>query len=214
MSRNHYSLLQEAKATPSLIMLVQALRKTLNGCETILDVGCGSRSPLRLVPARHTVGVDGYQPALDEARSGGTHDELVLGDVKDIATVFGNRKFDACIAMDVIEHLTKDDGWKMVENMERLATKRVIIFTPNGFIEQKSHHGDLQEHLSGWTAEEMRKRGYRVTGMYGLSALRGEYHHIKYRPKSFWLLAAFLSHYVYAHRRPEKSSAIFCVKNL
>jgi hypothetical protein len=166
------------------------------------------------VPASHTVGVDGYQPAVDEARSGGTHDEFAFGDVKDIGKVFGSRRFDACIALDVIEHLTKEDGWKMLDDMERLATKRVIIFTPNGFVPQKSHDGDLQEHLSGWTADEMRKRGYGVTGMYGLKSLRGEYHHIKYKPKSFWLMVAILSHYFYTHRRPEQSSAIFCVKEL
>ena len=60
----------------------------------------------------------------------------------------------------------------------------------------------------------MRKRGYGVTGMYGLIALRGEYHHIKYRPKSFWLLVAFLSHYLYARWRPARSSAIYCFKDL
>lgn len=214
MSRKHYSLWHEARSTPSLALLVRELRRALKGCNSVLDVGCGSRSPLRLVRASHTTGIDGYQPALDEARSGGTHDDFAFGDVKDIGKVFVDRRFDACIALDVIEHLTKEDGWKMLETMERLATKRVVIFTPNGFIPQKSHDGDLQEHLSGWLADEMRQRGYCVRGMYGLKSLRGEYHHIKRSPKAFWLMVAILSHYLYTHHRPEKSSAIFCVKEL
>jgi hypothetical protein len=120
-------------------------------------------------------------PALDEARARGTHDEYHLADVKKVAEEFPNRRFDACVALDVIEHLEKEDGWRMLESMQKLAARRVVIFTPNGFIPQKSKDGDLQEHLSGWTADEMRARGYQVFGMYGPKWMRGEYHMVKYQ---------------------------------
>ena len=187
-ARNHFSLLGEGLSNPSLPIFVKEIRFALAGCQTVLDVGCGNCSPMRFLEHTHLVGVDGYAPALDEARRHGTHNEFVLGDVKRIADLFPNRRFDACIALDVIEHLQKEDGWRMLEAMERLATRRVVIFTPNGFVPQKSKDGDLQEHLSGWTADEMRPRGYRVFGMYGPKSLRGEYHRIKYQPRPFWVL--------------------------
>ena len=102
----------------------------------------------------------------------------------------------------------------MLDDLERLATRRVVIFTPNGFVPQHSHDGDLQEHLSGWTAEEMRGRGYRVYGMFGPRFLRGEYHHIKYRPQAFWVVVALLAHYGRTRRHPETAAAIYCVKEL
>jgi len=102
----------------------------------------------------------------------------------------------------------------MLEAMEQLATKRVVIFTPNGFIPQQSKNGDLQEHLSGWLPEEMRQRGYTVTGMHGPKGLRGEYASLKYRPKAFWGVWSVAAHYLHTRRHPEKSFSIFCCKKL
>ena len=213
MSRHRFSPWRLTWSNPSLLMLVGELRCQLRGCGTVLDLGCGDDSPLRFLPNAHLVGIDGYQPALEAARSRGTHDEFFAGDAKSIREMFPDRRFEACVALDVIEHLPKDEGWRMLEDLERLATRRVIIFTPNGFISQHGHGGDLQEHLSGWNADEMRQRGYWVYGVYGPKSLRGEYARIRYRPRVFWVLVSILAHYCHTRSRPEKSAAIFCVKN-
>ena len=212
MSRQNFSLARALSSNPSLLMLVAELRKSLRGCQTVLDVGCGNCSPLRFLQSVHLTGVDGYAPALEEARRNGTHDEYAFGDVKRIQELFNAKRFDACVSLDVIEHLPKEDGWRMAEAMERLAQRQVVIFTPNGFVPQRSKDGDLQEHLSGWTAPEMRSRGYRVLGMYGPKSWRGEYHRIKYQPRVFWVLLSFCSHYLRTRARPENAAAIFCVK--
>lgn len=214
VSRRSFSLAKASLRSPSLPMLVRELRTELRECQTVLDVGCGNASPLRFLTGGHLTGVDGYAPALEQARTSGTHDDYVLADVKRLSEHFSPQQFDACVALDVIEHLSKEDGWRMAQAMETLARKRVIIFTPNGFIPQHSHEGDLQEHLSGWTADEMRQRGYRVLGMYGPSSLRGEYHHIKYRPAAFWVVVSICGHFLRTRNRPERAAAIFCVKNL
>ena len=214
LNRQSFSLLQHSLANPSLVMLVREIRCVLADCSTVLDIGCGNLSPLRFLPRAHLSGLDGYPPALKEARSNRTHDEFISGDVTGIAQLFPSRKFDACIALDVIEHLQKNDGWRMLEDMERLATRHVVIFTPNGFVPQKSKDGDLQEHLSGWTADEMRSRGYRVLGMYGPQQWRGEYHRIKYHPRPGWVILSILAHYLHTRSHPEKAAAIFCVKDL
>lgn len=195
-------------------MLMGEVQRTLRGCQSVLDVGCGNMSPLRFLKGLHTVGMDGYPPALEEARKNETHDEFILGDVRSLDTLVKGRKFDACIALDVIEHLPKEEGWKMLDAMEALANRRVIIFTPNGFIPQKSKDGDLQEHLSGWTAPEMRARGYEVHGMYGPKHLRGEYHRIKRNPRAFWVLVSIAMHYLSTRAKPEASAAIFCTKTI
>ena len=120
---------------------------------------------------------------------------------------------DACVALDLIEHLPKDDGWQLLDDLEHCATQRVVIFTPNGFLPQHGHD-DLQEHLSGWTPDEMRRRGYNVLGFYGHKALRGEYHRLKGRPKVFWAVVSLLSQTLVARHRPEKAAAIYCVKDV
>jgi len=213
-TRAQFSLWRESLSNPSLLTLLGEIRASVQGCETVLDVGCGNASPMRFVSGPHLVGIDGYAPSLDEARRNRTHDEYILGDVKQLTELCQTRRFDACVSLDVIEHLHKEDGFRMLEAMERLATRRVVIFTPNGFVPQKSKDGDLQEHLSGWTADEMRARGYRVVGVYGPKSLRGEYHRIKYQPRVFWVLVSLSLHYLHTRSRPEKSAAIFCVKDL
>jgi len=194
--------------------MVSELRRTLRDCQTVLDLGCGHNSPAKFLDGKHLVGMDGYEPDLKRAKERGTHDEYLLGDIRSAANHAGQRKFDACIALDVIEHLTKEDGWQMLKSMEQLAAKRVVIFTPNGFIPQFSQNGDLQQHLSGWEPTEMEQAGYEVLGMHGPKSLRGEKAVIKYRPRAVWGFVSVIGHYAYSRSRPEKAFSIFCTKKM
>lgn len=213
-TRATFSAWRESLGSPSLLTLVGELQGALAGCETVLDVGCGKLSPMRFLRGPRLVGLDGYAPDLEAARRNRTHNEYICGDVRALPKLFPGRRFDACVALDVIEHLPKEEGWRMLESMEALATRRVIIFTPNGFVPQKSKDGDLQEHLSGWTAAEMRPRGYQVLGLYGPKGLRGEYGQIKRRPRAFWVMVSLAAHYLHTRSHPQKAAAIFCFKRL
>ncbi len=160
-------------ADPGQIQVKLALRKALSGCQAVLDVGCGSALTLRQLEVPHCVGIEGYRPEFEKARSLNTQDELVFGDVRELTSHFKPGQFDACIAMDVIEHLTKADGLKLMRDMELIAKKKVVIFTPNGFLPQRQSAGsDLQAHFSGWEVDEMRHHGYDVMGMLGPKKLR------------------------------------------
>lgn len=214
MSRRHFGVLKDTGGNPAFWEFVRQLRQTTRDCQTVLDLGCGDSSPARFLTNPTLVGIDGYEPSVKTARERGTHDEVVLGDVREADRLFAGRRFDACIALDVIEHLPKDDGWRMLEAMERLANKVVVIFTPNGFVPQQSKNGDLQEHLSGWLPEEMRARNYTVRGMQGPKGLRGEYAALLNRPKFFWGIVSIFGHFLYTRRCPEKAFSIYCWKRL
>jgi len=87
------------------------------------------------------------------------------------------------------------------------------LFTPTGFLPQRhTESDDLHVHLSGWEPEEMRRYGYRVVGVLGPKSLRGEWHHLKRRPKAFWGLISLLGHFTSTRRNPELAAAILCVK--
>jgi hypothetical protein len=208
------SLLKQG-ADPGQILVKLALRKALSGCETVLDVGCGNAPTLRQLGVSRCVGMEGYRPAFEDAKRQNTQDEMIYGDVRDLASHFKPGQFDACIAMDVIEHLSKADGLKLMSDMELIAKKKVVFFTPNGFLPQRqAADSDLQAHLSGWEAEEMRRHSYDVMGMLGPKSLRGQYHMLKHRPAIFWALVSTLNQMLWIHRRPEKAAAILCVKTL
>jgi 2-polyprenyl-3-methyl-5-hydroxy-6-metoxy-1,4-benzoquinol methylase len=199
-----------------LYSYLHELHRNLRECKSILDVGCGAKSPLRFFNGKdtHTVGVDSYKPDLNMAEKFGTHSEYKLIDALAIDKHFHNKSFDAVVLLDIIEHFNKERGHELIAKAEKVAGRRVIIVTPNGFLLQRSKDGDLQEHLSGWDCNDMKGLGYEVIGLLGLKQLRGEYHNLKYRPKILWGIAAELTHYFYTRAHPERACSLFCVKEL
>jgi SAM-dependent methyltransferase len=167
-------------------VFLRTLREALVGtCESVLDVGCGFRSPIRsfshLLP--RTVGVDGYDKAIERSRAAGIHQEYHCMDLLKVGEAFAPKSFDAAIAIDVIEHFDKPDGYRLLEMLESIARKRVILFTPNGFLPQDEWDGNVhQHHRSGWEVYDFELRGYRVIGMSGWKPLRGDYALPRIRP--------------------------------
>lgn len=207
--------LLKQKSDPAAIIVKLAIRSALRDCQSVLDVGCGASPAMRQLGVPLVVGIDGYKPSVEMAKQLNTHDEMIHGDVRELDRHFHPKQFDACVALDVIEHLTKSDGIKLMEDMERVATKKVVFFTPCGFLPQRhADNDDLQEHLSGWYPAEMRRHGYDVIGLLGPKALRGEYHAIKRQPRAFWGGVSLLGHCLWTRYCPEKAAAILCVKNL
>ena len=207
--------LVRAGCDPNQILVMLALRRALHGCKSVLDVGSGVSHTLRMMGVERAVGAEGYLPSLEKARSQQTHHEYVQCDVRQIGEHFQAGQFDACIAMDVIEHLDKKGGMKLIADMERIASRRVVFFTPCGFLPQgNTEKGDLQTHLSGWEPEEMEKLGYRVTGLLGPKKLRGEYHRLKRRPDVFWGVVSLAGQIFWSKRHPKDAAAILAVKEL
>ena len=115
---------------------------------------------------------------------------------------------------EFLEHLSKEDGQKLIAIMEKLAKKKVIIFTPNGFLPQKEFDGNTyQAHLSGWEVEEMKAKGYRVLGMSGWKKMKGERAELKWWPKKFWERIGLFTEPILFHF-PKHSFEILCVKEL
>lgn len=212
--KSKLSMARELFPNLPLVSYVVELQRSLSGCRTVLDVGCGETSPVRFLDFDYAVGIEGHAPSAALAMRNHTHDEVLECDVRDLKHAFSDDSFDCCVALDLIEHLSKDDGLRLVMELERIASRRVLIFTPNGFLPQHDTGNNLQEHLSGWTVEEMRQLGYQVRGMYGLKTLRGERHSICCRPKIFWGVLSETTHFLFTRNHPEYAAAILCVKDV
>jgi len=181
----------------------------------VLDVGCGIASPLAAVRFRgFSVGVDLSAAALRAAREAHTHAALVRADATDVARIFRPASVDAVVALDVIEHLERDAALALVDALERVARRRVVVFTPNGFVPQaQATDNPHQEHRSGFTADELRARGYRVRGMYGLSWLCGPFGEVRWAPGFLWRRVADLTAPV-VYGVPRLAFALFCSKDM
>lgn len=191
--------------------------QSIDGVGSVLDVGCGSRSPLAMLsPRPFAVGIDSHLPSLQASKAAGIHDEVAVGDALELVDTFGMDSFDAVIAMDVIEHLPKEQGWELLRQMETVARRRVIVFTPNGFLPQVRsavEANPAQEHVSGWTASEFRDRGYTVTGINGWRRLRGPGLVPTIKPTSIGLRVSMLSQPL-VQGRPDYAFQLFAVRQL
>jgi SAM-dependent methyltransferase len=192
------------------------LKKEIAGNKSVLDVGCGHYSPVAefLKDIPYFVGVDGHEPAIISSREHKIHTENFVMNVLDVAEKFSPKSFDCVVALDLIEHFSKEEGEKMIKTFENIAKKKVIIFTPNGFVPQgKYDNNDFQLHKSGWSCKEMKNRGYRVIGINGLKWLKGEYAKPKFNPSLFWERISYITQRV-TRRTPDLAFQIFCIKDI
>lgn len=98
--------------------------------------------------------------------------------------------YDIVVAFNLIEHLPKESGFLLLYEVDRVARRTNIIFTPNGFVWQPpSLNNPFNAHISGWTPRELRKLGFNlIKGHTGLRIFRQPYAQPKKWIKS-WLIS-------------------------
>ena len=135
---------------------------------SVLDVGCGfgmwgflcrmylDAGAERVLPKDWQVRVDGieyFEPyILDHQRS--LYDHITIGDIRDLAPKVG--EYDLIIAGDVIEHLDKDDGKRVIAQLYAKARRALLINIPLGLgWDHPEAHGNPGElHRSQWYVED------------------------------------------------------------
>lgn len=200
---------------PREIIFRRALGATLEGCGSVLDVGCGARSPLGTVGfSGFSVGLDLSWPSLTAARAYGHHTALVRADAAGVDRVFRPASVDVVVALDVIEHLERERALDLIAALERVARRRVVIFTPNGYVPQPATpENPHQEHRSGFGAADMRALGYRVRGINGLGCLCGPFAESRWAPGALWRRVSDLTAPL-VYRVPRLAFALLCVKDV
>jgi SAM-dependent methyltransferase len=134
----------------------------------VLDVGCGLGTTLTEFCCPIRIGLDAHRPYLENAKSDGLFIKLNFA-AERLSELFLPNSIDSVTLIDVIEHFEKGSALDILHQVEEIAGKNVIIFTPRGFFQQLEvdHYGlggeTYQQHRSGWEVEEFKKLGYHVT---------------------------------------------------
>ncbi len=197
------------------IFYFKSLEMQLKDCSSVLDVGCGSDSPLSKVKKSFkSHGVDGHKPSIERSRKNHIHDSYTFGNLTKLDTLFKPKSFDAVIALDVIEHFEKKDSLLFIKKLEKIASKKVILLTPNGFYAQDGYDSNpYQIHKSGWSNDDLTDLGYTVYGLRGLKWIRGDYATIRYQPWIIWGLISFISEPL-LYFFPNLSYDLFAIKEM
>ena len=117
---------------PIVHKLDYCLQKELKSCDSVLDLGCGPSSPLKNCKnIKYSVGVEAFKPYLDISKKQKIHTNYLPKNILNLD--FPKNSFDAVILIEVLEHLTKKDGQKILKLANKWAKKKIIISTPNNF---------------------------------------------------------------------------------
>jgi len=197
------------------IFFYKTLERNLSDCKDVLDVGCGSNSPIRYIKKKFkSEGLDLFKKSIAESREKRIHSTYRIGNISNLDKLYKPKSFDAVIALDVIEHFEKKEAIALIKKMEKVARKKVILLTPNVFYRQGEHEGNpYQIHKSRWGVKDFKAKSCNVFGLRGLKYMRGEYASIKYRPWIIWGLIAFISEPL-LYFIPSLSYHLFVIKNL
>ncbi len=136
------------------------IEKLIKQTEIIVDIGCGIIPMNYFRPKLHIM-VEPWKEYADILSYRHQYDKSVLIfrlDALEAMTSFADNSVDSIFLLDVIEHMEKDKGIKVLKECERVAREQVIVFTPLGFMPQHDHGNDawglsgsiMQEHKSGW----------------------------------------------------------------
>ena len=119
---------------------------------SVLDIGAGIRPFGWYKPAKH-VCVEPHLPYVDQLEQAGYEVwRMIAREALRMASV---GEFEGIYLLDVIEHMTREDGEEVLRYAQMLKPTQIVVSTPDGFLEQ---HGDAwgmggehwQEHRSGW----------------------------------------------------------------
>lgn len=133
---------------------------------SILDAACGLSLKSRYISAQIRVGVDIYEEYFKHIESDVPY-VVIKYDIRKLREIFMPKSFDLVIAIDVMEHLKKEESLDVLKQCQEIARKAIIIETPRGYlptnIDITGHGGhQWQTHRSEWQPEEFEKIGFKT----------------------------------------------------
>jgi len=138
---------------------------------SFLDVGCGHGKWGYLlkkyrwsasIPVSVT-GIDLFEPHIDSLRKEAVYDQLLVASATDLP--FQEKSFDSAIACEVLEHLSQEDGKKLIDELKRVCRLSFVVTTPNfpclrGGGETLDGFNMYEAHKHNFLYEEFRLLGF------------------------------------------------------
>ncbi len=146
----------------------EVIKRLIHGWQKmkILDLGSGpgdSYLRSRKFRGKDLTCLDIFEPYLKECQRLGF--KILHLDALELSKRFKPASFDIILAIDFLEHLEKEKGVRLLADLEKIARRKILIFSPLGWVPMdKDTHGFnnvyYQTHRSAWSLEDFQKRGY------------------------------------------------------
>jgi len=149
----------DGKRASSNDQLMKYLISTIKPGNTLLDLGCGPKlysNPFKEV-CEKVLTIDAWESINPD----------IVADLEtaDLLLLLNNQKFDYVLMIDFIEHLSKEAGMRLIENVKKITLKNIILLTPLEEIWDDNHknvndpslwcYGNIYDmHKSLWTKDD------------------------------------------------------------
>lgn len=121
---------------------IKLVNKFINKNESLLDLGVGTGTFIKLVQNKvkkiYGIDIDNESIKIFNKKFKNINKiSIKQGNIKEIAKIYNNRKFDYITALDVLEHITKDDAEIVLNSIYQLLKDNgKFIFTGPGIFEK------------------------------------------------------------------------------
>jgi 2-polyprenyl-3-methyl-5-hydroxy-6-metoxy-1,4-benzoquinol methylase len=104
--------------------------------------------------------IEGFEKYITDLHRA-VYNGIFIGDAQNILKGFEDKAYELVLAIDILEHLKKEDGIAFIKSLQRIG-ENVIIATPAEFIKQVVPENTLEDHLSFWNKEELQSSGFNI----------------------------------------------------
>ncbi len=153
---------------------------TKNG-ESLLSMCCGIGFELVHSASKDITGVDISEIYVAELKKRMPHVKAHVSNAIDYLVKQPDNSVEVISCIDGLEHMTKVDAMKFLEEAKRVASKTVLVFTQDRYVRNEPHNAwgiagaDVyQNHLSETKPEEVTALGYTILNTTGQISQHGE----------------------------------------
>lgn len=166
MNVNQFVTAAHAETDSLRGQIIQVIREQMKHCDSVIEFGAGHFEMIGALNCPTRLGVEIHPPYI-ERRICDKDVIPICADATIVAKQLPENSFEGVLMVDFIEHLEKSTALNMLADIERIATKAILVHCPAGQHPQSEDvfglGGDeYQTHRSQWEAEDFESRGYVV----------------------------------------------------
>lgn len=87
------------------------------------------------------------------------YNKLLIGDALALLPTIPDGSYNLVLAIDILEHFDKSDGVRFLAELQRIASKAVLVSTPKVFHHQEIPANPYENHRSVWTQQDLAGHG-------------------------------------------------------
>lgn len=134
--------------------------RLLNENDVVLEVACGIGYNAKHLAGivRHVTAIDSDEKTIQENRERYVADNLDFRVMDALNLEFPHDIFDAVVCVDLLEHLNKKDGLKLLKELTRVLVPQGTLFltTPRRIPKSKRSKNRLDSHIHEYSFKELK----------------------------------------------------------